>query len=176
MHLFRALACSCRCFCPIPGQKYSLSGKKYTWSSSCCILRVRNFPCECVCACSSQCWWKQTERGEAASEPRITLEIIGLCTENYLLPDCSDQSPGEGCGVVPAPSGCGPCPVPHPGWAAEVAALGPSKAPRKGLEVPRAGAVLGSLGQVLRQVLCPCSEQEGSEARALLSVQQRSHP
>lgn len=73
------------------------------------------------------------------------------------------------------------------GWSldgdAEVAALGPSKAPSKGLGVPKAGAVFGSLGQVLSQVRCPCSEQEGSEAktchsmhRQLLSVLPRSHP
>lgn len=37
------------------------------------------------------------QRGhEAASEPRITLEMSGLSTENYLVPDCSDQSPSEG--------------------------------------------------------------------------------
>lgn len=124
------------------------------------------------------------QRGcEAASEPKITPEMIGLSTESYLVPDCSDQSPNEGCGVVPGPSGCGPCPVPHPGGAAEVAALGLSKAPSKGLEVPKAGAVFGSLGQVLSQVRCPCSEQEGSEAKMfhsthgqLLSVLPRSHP
>lgn len=107
---------------------------------------------------------------EAASELRITLEVIGLCTENYLVPDCSDQSPNKGCGVVPGPSGCGPCPVPHPGWAAEVAALSPSKAPGKGLEVPKVDAVVGSLGQVPGQGLCPCSEQEGSEVKACHST------
>lgn len=37
------------------------------------------------------------QRGhEAASEPRITLEMSGLSTENYLVPDCPDQSPDEG--------------------------------------------------------------------------------
>lgn len=35
-------------------------------------------------------------RHEAASEPRITLELSGLSTENYLVPDFSNQSPDEG--------------------------------------------------------------------------------
>lgn len=48
--------------------------------------------------------------------------MIGLCTENYLVPDCCDQSPAEGCGVGPAPALC------HT-QAAAVAALSPSKAP-----------------------------------------------
>lgn len=77
-------------------------------------------------------------RCEAASEPRITLEIIGLSTGSYL--GCSDQSPDEGCGVVPAPSL--PCATLRQGWRI-CRVLGPSKALRKGLEVPRAGAVVG---------------------------------
>lgn len=99
---------------------------------------------ECVCVSAPASADGSRQRGcEAANEPRITLEIIGLCTESYL--DCSDQSSDEGCGVVPASSL--PCATPRQGWRI-CRVLGPSKAPRKGLKVPRAGAVVGSLGQV----------------------------
>lgn len=49
--------------------------------------------------------------------------------------------------------------------AAGVAALSPSKAPSEDLETPKVSAVVGSFGQALSQVLCPCSEQEGSEVK-----------
>lgn len=64
----------------------------------------------------------------------------------------------------------------RPGGAAEVAALSPSKAPSQGLEVPKAGAVLGSPGQALSQVLCPRREQEGPEVRTCPSTRRQLLP
>ena len=153
----------------MPGQKHSPSGETYTqvvampWSSSCCILRVRNFPHEHVCVL--QPVLMEADREDIAGEPRTTLEMSGLSTEYYLVPDCSNQSPDKG--KLPGdPQTVSVWPLQWPGRseAAEVAALSPSKAPWEDLEAPKVSAVVGSLSQALSQVLCP-REQEGSEVK-----------
>lgn len=111
--------------------------------------------------------------------------MIGLCTENYLVPDCCDQSPDEGCGVGPAPSRYEPCTIkvwPLPCATPRLQLQQLSAPVKHQVRVPKVGAVLGSLGQVI----CPCSfvpavsrkapRSGHATCRQLQPVQQRSHP
>lgn len=117
-----------------------------------------------MCECCSSADGSRQRGGEAASEPRITLEIVGLCTENYLLANCPVQSPGEGCGVVPAPSGRGPCPVPHPGWAAEVAAH-PVKHQERVWKFPELLPCLGHLAKPSGRYFVPAVSRKALRPR-----------
>lgn len=71
----------------------------------------------------------------------------------------------ESCCVAPERSVCGHCGVPGRSGAAGVVAFLPSKAPLEDLEALKVSVVVESPGQALHQVLCPCSEQEGSEVK-----------